>query len=44
VFQKSLDRTQVNLNDMAKDVAPFLFSSSDTKIIKLFPQFIDQIL
>lgn len=34
----------MNLNDMAKDVEPFLFSSSDTKIIRLFPQFIEQTL
>lgn len=34
---------EINLNEMAKDVEPFLFSQSDTKIIKLFPQLINQI-
>lgn len=31
-----------NLNEMAKDVEPFLFNSSDIKIIKFFPEYIEQ--
>ncbi len=34
---------EINLNEIIKDVEPFLFSSADAKKIKLFGQYINQI-
>ncbi|MBW6481052.1 MAG: nucleotidyl transferase AbiEii/AbiGii toxin family protein [Bacteroidales bacterium] len=36
--------SKTNLDQMAKDVEPFLFNPSDTKYITLFPEYIKQVI
>jgi hypothetical protein len=41
--EKVLEKcSTINMADMAKDVAPFLFDIKDTKKITMFPEFIKQ--
>jgi predicted nucleotidyltransferase component of viral defense system len=41
--EKILDRcSKINMDEMAKDVAPFLFNVKDTKKVLLFPELIKQ--
>jgi hypothetical protein len=42
--EKILDRcSKISMDEMAKDVAPFLFDAKDTKKILLFPELIKQV-
>lgn len=42
--RKVLERcSQINMEEMGRDVAPFLFNSSDVKKVVLFPKYIEQV-